>query len=127
MCASLAANIDDKVECEEDFTVLLALLTPGNNLNLANTITAITIIDFNGIQTWSCTNSSSRMPFFSAAYFEVGVMATVIEDSTLMVCAEMVSGGATLSKEVIVMVSTIEGSGKTESIVQLLLSLSCDN
>ena len=53
VCVSLAANADDEVECEEDFTVLLALLTPGNNLNLVNTVTAITIIDINGIQT--CT------------------------------------------------------------------------
>lgn len=49
VCASVIANVDEEVECEEDFMVLLSLMTPGNNLNLANTATAITIIDSNGM------------------------------------------------------------------------------
>ena len=112
VCVSLAANTDDEVECEEDFTVLLALLTPGNNLNLVNTATAIKIVDTNGIQ-----NCTQRPVFeclrFLAASFDINATATVVEDNTLMVCAEMFSGGATLSKEVIVTVSTTEGSGNT--------------
>jgi hypothetical protein len=47
----------------------------------------------------------------SAAYFEVDSTASVVEGSTLMVCAEMFSGGAILSREVIVTVSILEGSG----------------
>ena len=51
------------------------------------------------------------MPHLLAASFEVDATATVVEGSTLMVCAEMTSEGAMLSKEVIVAVSTTEGSG----------------
>lgn len=49
VCTNLVANADDEVECEEYFTVHLALLTPGSNLNLIDTVTDITIIDSNGI------------------------------------------------------------------------------
>lgn len=50
MCAPVTANADNEVECEEDFSVKLDLFTPGNNLNLANDVTEITIVDTNGIE-----------------------------------------------------------------------------
>lgn len=49
MCVSLAASTDDRVECEERFTVVLALSTPGVNLSLRNNSTAVILIDSDGM------------------------------------------------------------------------------
>ena len=44
-CATIALTEDDLVECEEDFTVSLALVTSNPNLSLGTEITTVTISD----------------------------------------------------------------------------------
>ena len=111
-CTPLTAVADNLVECGEDFTVILELISSGTSIRLGNNSTAVSLIDSDGmliIMTYneiaiSCQHSS-------AASFRLTTMATVVEGTSLMMCAHMESAGATLSKEVIVTVSTVDGTG----------------
>jgi hypothetical protein len=49
VCTPLTAFVDELVECEEDFSVLLALETPCSSLSLGNTVTAVTLVDGDGM------------------------------------------------------------------------------
>ena len=44
-CASIVLSEDDLVECEEDFTVSLALVTSKPNLSVGTDMTTVTISD----------------------------------------------------------------------------------
>lgn len=65
MCVNITANIDEEVECEEDFTVELGLFTSGDNLNLINTATAVTVIDINGAASYPI----SHKDYFLMSFF----------------------------------------------------------
>ena len=49
ICASWTARTDDLVEGDEEFTLVLALVTPERGFNLDNPATNITILDVDGI------------------------------------------------------------------------------
>ena len=49
MCTSVSANSDNLVEFEEDFTILLSLVTFGASLNLGNSSSAVTLTDNDGV------------------------------------------------------------------------------
>lgn len=49
MCASVAVNSDNLVEFEEDFTIALSLVTFGTSLNIGNNLSAVTLIDNDGM------------------------------------------------------------------------------
>lgn len=51
MCASVTANSDNLVELEEDFTVILSLVTLGASLSVGNAATIVAVADSDGI--WS--------------------------------------------------------------------------
>ena len=48
-CVTLTVNSDNLVESEEDFTVMLTLVTSGANLNLGNSVFAVTLGDSDGM------------------------------------------------------------------------------
>ena len=48
-CTHINATADDLIECDEEFKVVLALSTPGVSLSLGNNITAVTLIDGDGM------------------------------------------------------------------------------
>jgi hypothetical protein len=47
---SVFATDDNLVECEEELTITLALVTTGASLSLGNNATSVTIGDNNGMQ-----------------------------------------------------------------------------
>ena len=49
VCTPLTAFADQLVECEEEFFVSLALVTPGSSLSLGNTATTVTLTDGDGM------------------------------------------------------------------------------
>ena len=48
-CAQINATADNLIECDEEFKVVLALSTPGVSLGLGNNVTAVTLIDGDGM------------------------------------------------------------------------------
>lgn len=48
VCTSITANTDDQVECEEYFTAIVELATPGECISIKRNISVITILDFEG-------------------------------------------------------------------------------
>lgn len=48
MCISIAVNSDSMVEFEEDFAVILYLVTSGASLSTGNSTSVVTIIDSDG-------------------------------------------------------------------------------
>ena len=48
MCASVSVNSDNLVEFEEDFTIMLSLVTFGASLNLGNNASAVILTDSDG-------------------------------------------------------------------------------
>ena len=49
MCVPLTAVADNLVECDEDFTVILDLISSGTSLSLGNNSTAVTLSDSDGM------------------------------------------------------------------------------
>lgn len=49
MCAPVIVNSDNLVEHEENFSVVLALVTSGTSLSLGRNMSAITLLDSEGI------------------------------------------------------------------------------
>lgn len=49
MCASVSVNSDNLVELEEDFTITLSLVTLGAIFTLGNNVSAVTLIDSDGM------------------------------------------------------------------------------
>ena len=49
VCANVTVFSDDSVECDEEFTVELGLVTSKDNLNLGNNSTVITLTDSDGM------------------------------------------------------------------------------
>lgn len=122
-CAYINATADDLVECEEEFMVVLAQLTHGESINLGNNITAVTLIDGDGmLQTFLFLNAPNLLyPLhFVAASFSVDTVATVVEGETLMACVEMTSAAATLHNDVVVSLSTLEDTGRQFSSHSLI-------
>jgi hypothetical protein len=50
VCASVTVNSDNLVETEEDFGVILTLVSSGPNLGLGNNVSTIVLIDNEGTQ-----------------------------------------------------------------------------
>lgn len=48
ICTPLTAYADNLVECEEDFGVILTLLTSAPSLSLGNNLITVTLIDGDG-------------------------------------------------------------------------------
>ena len=48
MCTNVSVNSDSKVESEERFMVMLALVVSGTSLSLGNKTSAVTLIDSDG-------------------------------------------------------------------------------
>ena len=48
VCVNVTLLTDQLVECEEDFTVVLALDTVGDSVSLGNSSTAVTLLDSDG-------------------------------------------------------------------------------
>lgn len=49
ICVNLTAVVDNLVECEENFTVILDLMTSNEILRLGNAVVTVTITDVDGI------------------------------------------------------------------------------
>jgi hypothetical protein len=49
MCVLLNASADNLVEGDEDFTLVLDLITSGTNLSLGNNVTVFTVTDIDGM------------------------------------------------------------------------------
>lgn len=93
--------------------MMLALLTSGASISLGNNYTAVTLTDGDGMFIIIILYSMETISFpSSAASFALSTTATVTEGASLMMCAQMESAGATLGKEVIVTLSSIDGTGK---------------
>ncbi len=57
MCTNVAVVSDGLVECEEEFTVELSLVTDKQNLDLGNNSTAITLVDSDGMVDYTLERS----------------------------------------------------------------------
>lgn len=117
VCVPLTAVADNLVECDEDFMVVLDLLSSGTSISLGNNSTAVKLVDSDGMYAlYRKDNEIVESNFLPVASFALSTMATVIEGEPLKMCAQMESAGATLGKEVVVTVSTVNGTGKNQKI-----------
>lgn len=78
VCTPIIATADQLVECEEDFSVTFCLTTVGSSLSMGNSVTAVTLIDSDGMYmclcVYVCMLSSSHLyiilsPFFSCLFW----------------------------------------------------------
>lgn len=116
MCTPISILPDNRIEQEEDFTVALALVTAIDSLGLGNNATAVTITDDDGTykKAYPCTNMKPSFVSHSVVSFAIPTTAMVIEGGpALNVCVLMTatSTAATLGIDVIVILSTEDGTG----------------
>lgn len=133
MCASVAVNSDNLVEFEENFTVKLALVTAGASLGLGSNTSTITLTDSDGMK-YGFFNILPCNVILAAAMFEIPSATTVAaeSDTMLSVCITMTTTppGATVANEVVLSLSTVDGTGKTLFIITALhtfLAATVDN
>lgn len=49
MCISVPVAVDSLVECDEQFSIVLGVLTTGTSISTGNNVTAVTLVDSEGI------------------------------------------------------------------------------
>jgi hypothetical protein len=52
MCVFLSASADNLVEGDENFSLILNLMTSGTSLSLGNNVTVIAVTDTDGMLLW---------------------------------------------------------------------------
>ena len=128
VCTTLSAVDDNIVEGDEGFTVLLALTTPGPSLTILNNVTPVVIRDNDGRYIpWLHIFKVMFVLFLPVASFAMPANASIIEgDKAVIVCTslEVTPVTATLGKDVMVTISTVEESGN--QVILKFSLMTCD-
>lgn len=117
LCAPIITNPDDLIECDENFTVILALTTLGTSINVGNNISVITLLDIEGILWLSLflqLHVDNSFDFLAASFAVPNSAITLVENEpSVMMCVTMTvtPATATLNKEVVLTLSAVEGTG----------------
>lgn len=114
ICSSIEIISDTKAEGEEEFSVILNIGSRAS-VRLGNNVTTVVITDDDGmLYVAFLIITLLRTVFQSAVSFSIPASATAVEGgSAVAVCVEMtpMSTAATLAKDVIVTLTTVDGTG----------------
>ena len=117
-CVMVTINMDNFVECDEDFTLSIIFTAGQTNdgiISITNAMSTVTIEDAGSTRKIFLNQIAITLLFSLAASFAIESTANVGEDAGIVsVCTTIsMAAGVTLQKEVILDVASADGSGES--------------